>query len=334
MGIGAGGWSGLQSVKCRSSGRLSWWLWPRLAAAGWGAVCRAQGSSSTAPVHSGDLPVADTAVSGHAWARAHLRGSGRLIHEHPARAQKCSGQSLPGRVTARRGPEPRVRPSASCPDPAARWHLCRAWRNMHCVGCFLRRGRWGAAPPWSRAPGKAGGHGDIPGGELRSVNMAWLQASLPAGGRGGGCRASEPFLGTRGVGICVPAGHSGTPRSPFRVPRCRPKWKVSFCADLMQWKPTQNWPRPHACTGVSGVHRCVRCAQVCQVCTGVSAVPSQATWCGFSLATSSRMEAGWGAPVRHWARVSKDPRTMLQQLSKNEGCRAGLAITLRVRFKM
>lgn len=82
------------------------------------------------------------------------------------------------------------------------------------------------------------------------------------------------------------------------------------------------------------VHRCVRGVQMCQVCTGVSAVLSQATWCGFSLATSSRMEAGWGAPVRHWARVSKDPRTMLQQLSKNEGCRAGLAITLRVRFKM
>lgn len=180
------------------------------------------------------------------------------------------------------------------------------------LGCAPRRGRQGAAPSQSRAPGKAGGHRDILGGELRSLNVAWLEGSLPAdGGWGGGCRVGSLFLAPEGsTSVClrVIQQHRG-PRSecPGVVPSER--LPVAPC------RPHAGRSQRRTCPSVC-VHRCVGCAQVCQVCTGVSAVLSWATWCGFSLATSSRTEKGRGAPVRHWACASSSHRMRGAELGR------------------
>lgn len=177
------------------------------------------------------------------------------------------------------------------------------------LGCAPRRGRQGAAPSQSRAPGKAGGHRDILGGELRSLNVAWLEGSPPADrGWGGGCRVGSLLLAPEGS---VSAGHSATPRSPFRCPGVVPSERLPVAPCRPHAGRSQRRTCPSVC-----VHRCVGRAQVCQVFTGVSAVPSWATWCGFSLATSSRTEKGRGAPVRHWARASSSHRMRGAELGR------------------
>lgn len=133
------------------------------------------------------------------------------------------------------------------------------------LGCAPRRGRQGAA-----LSVKGTRQGWWPQG-----HSGW-RAEVPERGLAGrvsACRRRlgrwlsgwEPFLGTRGVRVCGSFRNTEVPVQSARV-SYQVKGCLSLRADLTQVEANAGPARPCACTGVSGVHRCVRCSQVCQLC--------------------------------------------------------------------